>query len=271
MMLKKYLQQIRAGKPIHYQKFLQLLPPGFYQRKAELFKVRATGAGKWQLTVLDPQLFAQLCDSAESPASRVTASLQGDSHRACTSHSYLLVFHSALCSDRPDLVVSRSAPDGTTQLSLGFTPKQQALLIENEENFFSYPLVLQLATRMLAQPFSLADTDVIFAAGSRISAALLQPLLAQYAHLYCAFDYDAAGLETFDTLHKRHGAKVQLLTAPDLTTWLGGFVHKPKQPQQLLKAIALAEKHHLYGLVDAFSRSQRFLEQEVLLQPLRTG
>jgi hypothetical protein len=270
-MLKKYLQQIRAGKPVHYQKFLQLLPPGFYQRKAELFKVRATGAGKWQLTVLDPALFAQLWESAYAPASRVVASLQGDSHQARTSHSYLLVFHSALNSDRPDLVVSRSGPDGSAQLSLGFNPKQRAILIENEENFFSYPLVLQLAAQMLAQPFTLADTDVIFAAGSRISAALLQPLLAKYTQLYCAFDYDAAALETFDTLYQRHGAKVQLLAAPDLTPWQHGFVHKPKQPQQLLKAIALAEKHHLYGLVDAFSRSQRFLEQEVLLQPLRTG
>lgn len=265
-MLIKYLQQIRAGKPINYQKFLQLLPPGFYQRKAELFKVRATGAGKWHLTVLDAELFMQLWDSAHAPVSRVVASLQGDSHQASTSHSYLLVFHSKLHSDRPDVVVSRSCTDGSAQLSLGFTPKPRAMLIENEENFFSYPRVLELATQMLAQPFALADTDVILAAGSRISAALLQPLLAQYAQLFCAFDYDAAGLETFDTLYQRHGTKVQLLAAPDLTPWLAGFVHKPKQPQQLAKAIALAEKHHLYGLVDAFSRSQKFLEQEVLLQ-----
>jgi hypothetical protein len=265
-MLKKYLQQIRAGKPVQYQKFLQLLPPGFYQRKAELFKVRATGAGKWQLTILDPLLFEQLWHSAEAPASRLTASLQGDSHQAGTSHSYLLVYHSGQLSDRPDLVLSRSCGDGSAQLSMGFTVKKQALLIENEENFFSYPKVLQLATQMLAQPFSLADTDVIFAAGSRISTALLQPYLQLYTSLYCAFDYDAAGLETFDTLHKRHGDKVRLLTAPDLTPWLSGFIHKPKQQPQLAKAIALAEKHHLYGLADAFNRSQRFLEQEVLLQ-----
>lgn len=267
-MLKKYLQQIKEGKSVQYSKMLQLLPPGFYQRRSELFKVRVVGAGKWQVTIVDTALFEQLWQSALEPADRQIASLQGDSHRANTSHSYLLLYHQRLTDARPDLVLAQSRPDGNVQLLQNFQPKRRLLLIENEENFFRHPEVSALAQQMLVQDFSLASCDIALASGSRIGSALLQPFLAQYQDIYCAFDYDAAGLETFDLLQKKWGNPVQLVVAPDLTPWLRGFIHRPKQPQQLAKALQLAEKHQLFGLVDAFSKTKCFLEQEVLL---RTG
>ena len=264
-MLKKYLQQIKDGKSVHYTKFLQLLPPGFYQRRSELFKVKATGAGKWLLTVQDEQLFEQLWQSALAPADRQTASLQGNSHQAVTSYCYLLLYHNALQSPRPDLVLASTNPDGSANISQGYQPKNSLLLIENEENFFCYPKVLQLTNQMLAMSLSLENCDVALAAGSRIGSALLTDWLAQYHQIYCAFDFDAAGLEVFDTLQKKYGDKVQFVVAPDLTPWLGGFKYQPKQKTQLEKAIALAAKHRLFGLEAAFLQSKHFLEQEVLL------
>jgi len=265
-MLKKYLQQIKEGKPIQYSKMLQLLPPGFYQRRAELFKVRVVGAGKWQVSIVDTRLFEQLWQSALEPANRQIASLQGDSHRAKTSHSYLLLYHQGLSDARPDLVLAQSQMDGSVRLLQSFQSKSCLLLIENEENFFRYPEVCALAQQMLLQDFSLGSCDIALASGSRIGSALLQPFLAQYPDIYCAFDYDAAGLETFDLLHKKWGNKVKLVVAPDVTPWLSGFIHPPKQPAQLAKALQLAQKHQLFGLVDAFSKTKNFLEQEVLLQ-----
>lgn len=265
-MLKKYLQQIKDGKSVQYSKMLQLLPPGFYQRRAELFKVRVVGAGKWQVSIVDAALFEQLWQSALEPASRQIASLQGDSHRANTSHSYLLLYHQGLTDARPDLVLAQSRLDGSVQLLQNFQPKKCLLLIENEENFFRYPEVAALAQQMLLQDFSLMQCDIALASGSRIGSALLQPFLAQYKDIYCAFDYDAAGLETFDLLQKKWGDNVKLVVAPDLTPWLAGFIHPPKQPQQFVKALQLAEKHRLFGLVDAFSKTKNFLEQEVLLK-----
>jgi hypothetical protein len=264
-MLKKYLQQIKDGKTVHYSKMLQLLPPGFYQRRAELFKVKVTGAGKWQVSIVDAALFEQLWQSALEPANRQIASLQGDSHRANTSHSYILVYHQVLKDARPEVVLAQSQPDGNVVLLQNYLPKPMLLLIENEENFFRYSEVAAVSQQMLVEDFSLAHCDIALAAGSRIGSALLQPFLAQYPQIYCAFDYDAAGLETYDLLEKRWGDKVRLVVAPDLTPWLGGFVHPPKHSQQLTKALQLAEKHQLFGLVDAFSKSKNFLEQEVLL------
>ena len=266
-MLLKYLQNVQQGKAVNYQKLLALLPPAYYQRRTELFKVKASGAGKWQVSIADTALFQALLQSAGAPADRVTASLQGDSHRVQTSHCYLLLYHEACASPRPDLVLAAgsAAGDGLAQLSLGFAPKPTLLLIENEENFFRYPQVLALCSRMLAQSFALTNCDVALAAGSRIGSALLSPLLEHYQQIYCAFDFDSAGLEVFDHLRKRYGGKVQFVVAPDLTSWLDGFRAEPKNQAQLQRAVELADQHQLYGLAQAFLQRKRFLEQEVLL------
>lgn len=266
-MLLKYLQNVQQGKAVSYQKLLALLPPAYYQRRTELFKVKASGAGKWQVSIADTALFQALLQSAGAPADRITASLQGDSHRVQTSHCYLLLYHEACASPRPDLVLAAgsAAGDGLAQLSLGFAPKPTLLLIENEENFFRYPQVLALCSRMLAQSFALTNCDVALAAGSRIGSALLSPLLEQYQQIYCAFDFDSAGLEVFDHLRKRYGSKVQFVVAPDLTSWLDGFRAEPKNQAQLQRAVELADQHQLYGLAQAFLQRKRFLEQEVLL------
>lgn len=264
-MLSKYLQQIVAGKPINYQKMLALLPPAFYQQRNELFKVKASGAGKWQVQIADPERFQALMHSALQPKDRITASQQGDSHQAATSACYLLVYHQAAALPRPDLVLAQGQLDGRVELSCGFTPKSTLVLVENEENFFRYPQVLALGQQMQAQPLSLANVDVALAAGSRIGSALLSPFLLQYSQIWCAFDFDAAALELFDHLSKRYSSRLQFLTAPDLSPWLRRFQAQPKSPAQLEKAIMLARSHRLEGLADAFHITKHFMEQEVLL------
>lgn len=261
-MLQKMLLHIEQGKPVHYQKLLQLLPPAFYQQRQQLFKVNSRGAGKWLVQVADAALFAQLKQSAAAPADRITASWQGNSHQAPTSHSFLLVYHDQLTVPRPDIVLATGGD--TVALSYGFVCKPALVLIENEENFFAYPQVLQLSSQMLAQPFSLSGCDVALAAGSRIGSALLTPFLQQYQQIWCAFDFDAAGLEIFDHLKKRYGAAVQLVCPPDLTPWQHGFRASAK-PAQLEKALALAEHHQLFGLTAAFRQYKAFLEQEIFL------
>ena len=264
-MLVKYLQQIAAGKPVNYQKLLALLPPAFYQQRNELFRVRASGAGKWQVQIADPALFAALVASAEQPKDRITASQQGDSHRATTSACYLLMYHQWSEFPRPDVVLAQGQQDGSVTTHCGFTPKKVLLLIENEENFFRYPAVLQLGRSMQATEFNLATVDVALAAGSRVGSALLQPFLTQYQQIWCAFDYDAAALELYDHLTKRYGSRLHFLAAPDLSPWYAKFQALPKTPAQLTKAVELARLHRLEGLAEAFLQTKHFLEQEVLL------
>lgn len=264
-MLVKYLQQIAAGKAVNYQKLLGLLPPAFYQQRNELFRVRASGAGKWQVQIADQALFAALVASAEQPKDRITASQQGDSHRTTTSSSFLLVYHQQAALPRPDVVLAQGQTDGSVTLSCGFVPKKTLLLVENEENFFRYQQLLPLGQLMQASEFNLDNLDIALAAGSRVGSALLQPFLSQYQHIWCAFDYDAAALELYDHLAKRYGSRLQFLTAPDLSPWYAKFQAQPKSPALLAKAVELARQHRLDGLAEAFLVTKHFLEQEVLL------
>ena len=265
-MLAKYLQQIVQGKPVNYQKLLGLLPPAFYQQRNQIFKVRSSGAGKWQVQVADPALFAALVASAEQPKDRITASLQGDSHRAITSHSYLLLYHQHAPLPRPDLVLCHGQSDGRVAMSYGFIAKSQLVLIENEENFFRYQQVLRLGEQMQARHWDLTVMDVALASGSRIGSALLQEFLMQYEQIWCAFDFDTAALELFDHLVKRYGNRLRFLTPPNLQPWYSKFQATVKSPDQLNKAITLAKQHELHGLAEAFRHTKHFLEQEVLLE-----
>lgn len=273
-MLSKLLQQIEAGKRVNYQKLVSLLPAQFANQRQQLFRVHATGPGKWQVSIADAKLFALLKQQADAPLDRVQASEMGDSHLHQTSQSYVLVFHEQHVAAqhsqavlRPDVVVCQSHADGV-RIGCGFAAKPRLLLIENEENFFRFPAVFQMAMQMQAVPMQLASHDVALAAGSRIGSALLQPWLDGYEAIECAFDYDSAGLEIFAMLRTRLGNKVQFLVPPDLSSWQSLFRAEPKNPAQLSKAMELAEQYHLPGLAAMFRQTRRFLEQEALLRPM---
>ncbi len=92
------------------------------------------------------------------------------------------------------------------------------------------------------------------------------PFYQQYQQIYCAFDFDAAALELFDLLKQRLGDKLKFVTPADFSPWQALFNNKPKHPNQMAKALELAEKHHFYGLLDALQQKGCFLEQEALLE-----
>lgn len=330
-MLLKLLNQIRAGKAVHYPKLLALLPPQFYQQRSQLFKVKQLTNGKWQVLIADPRLFEALWHSAQAPSDRITASWQGDSHQMRNSHSYLLRWHSGLwenaggtCSNAlsnspsnvsldspaaataatpaltptpkptaidtekirdgmpnvaPDVVVVLQHGEQITLVQGQVQPKPQLLLIENESAFFAWQAVLRQANLMLMStnashaidaPLSLANTDIVLAAGSKISSALMQPYLAQYQRIYCAFDYDLAGLSLFDALARRMAhwpapqPRLQLVVADDLAAYRYAFRAQPKQPSVLTHAIALAERYQWQGLAAMLQQTQHFAEQELL-------
>lgn len=259
-MLKKYLQKIRQGKAVHYGRMLDLLPAEFSRRKSEIFKVRQLGSGRWQVQIVSETLFSQLEHYAVSPSSRREAALLGDSHQLSTGVLFQLVYHEGCVNQQPEVVVLTAK-----QMFQSYTAKKNLLLIENESCFFRYQDFLPTLSAMMAFPCSLAEFDVAFASGSKAGSALLNGFYQQYERLFCAFDFDAAGLELFDLLVHRHKDKVRFVAPADCSPWLSLFVSKPKQPTRMVKALALAEKHLLFGLLAAFQQKDCFLEQEALL------
>ena len=260
MPLNDYLEKILRGQPINYGAFLKKLPEPFRQRHRELFATEKVQANRWLVTVQDETAFAELQNVAEAPVSRIDAAKKGDSHRHGTEVSFLLVYHRRLESSRPDVVVIES-----DCVDIGFQRARSVLIVENERNFYQYPKMLHFAGEALGKRFHLADCDVVLGGGNRVTRRAILDWLQGYEEVFCAFDYDAGGLQMFSTIAASVGDKATFVQPPDWQPWLAWFRKLPDTTERFTRAISLAEGLGFVPLAEAFRATGKFMEQEMIL------
>ena len=259
--LKKYLEQISAGKAVNYNKFLKALPPQYQHRKHELFSTELIAPNTWLVTILDDQAHSELSSLAEKSNSRLHAAEQGNSHRASTTVSYLLAYHELSPDKRPDIVYLDE-----NQMVQGFKPKKQLLLIENEENFFQYVLMCSAVSLAVGEPVSLKNTDIALGSGMKVCTELNMQWYDRYDRVLCAFDYDLAGLQMFASIKDRLQDKAVFVQPDDYSTWLSSFKKAPDSAVKLQKARELAERLGFTELSQVFTDTRKFMEQELMLK-----
>ncbi|MDY6815631.1 MAG: hypothetical protein SV598_07110 [Pseudomonadota bacterium] len=258
--LKQYLQKIRRGQPINYEAFLRRLPEAVRRKHRDIFRPEKVSGNGWVVHVLDPSAFAELEQSSASPVSRAHAAEQGDSHRHGTGHSFLLVYREGLASDRPDtVVVSESGAD------CGFGLQPSAMVIENEENFFEYQRMLAFASACENTSLGLENCDVVLGSGNRITRRACMAWLNRYQRVYCAFDYDAGGLQMFATMAGYLGEKASFIQPRNLESWHPKFRKAPANTERFTRGIQLAEGLGFSSLATAFRETGKFMEQEMIL------
>ncbi|MBE0486238.1 hypothetical protein [Marinobacter sp.] len=258
--MNDYLEKIRQGMPINYTAFLNALPEPIRRRHRDVFRTRKVSANRWLVTVADDAAFAELAADLIAPVSRIQAAHQGNSHRHGTGVSFLLVYHQAIRSSRPDtLVITDEGAD------IGFRPRPDVLIIENERNFYSYRPMLSFASEATGVPLTLASCDVILGGGNRITQSSVLNWLAGYQRVFCAFDYDAGGLQMFATIAGTLGDRAQFVQPADWQPWLSQFRMAPKTTERFTKAVALAEDLGFVALAQAFRATGKFMEQEMIL------
>jgi hypothetical protein len=255
-----YLQKITLGQPVNYEAFLKKLPDRFRRRHRELFSTQKVAANRWVVTVLDAAAFAELQHVAQAPVSRVDAAKKGNSHRHGTDVSFVLVYHRALASSRPDVAII-----GNDAVDMGFQRARSVLVVENERNFFQYQQMLHFASESLGQCLGPAECDVVLGGGNRITRGAILDWLAGYEDVFCAFDYDAGGLHMFSTMADSLGGKARYLQPADWQPWLGRFCKTPDSTERFTRALALAEELGFVPLAEAFRATGKFMEQEMIL------
>jgi hypothetical protein len=255
-----YLDKIDNEEPINFDAFRKKLPDGIRSGAHSYFDAFPVTRVLCTVAPKDPDIMGELRAGAVKPENRIHASVLGNSHSHGTSCAYLLVFHEAVPHTYPEVVTITE--DGGTHC---FQPKTQALLIENEENFSAFKTMLSLVSKWYGREVSLANTDVILAAGNRINKKVtLSWLNDTYDHILCAFDYDLGGLKMFTSLNASvRGAA--FVCPPDFSDHSELFVKSPENSDRLIEAIDLAMRHKLPQLSEAFASSRRFMEQESLL------
>jgi hypothetical protein len=258
--LNNYLEKIRRGQPINYEAFLKKLPENVRRRHRDLFATEKVGGNRWLVTVLDYAAFAELLRLAEAPTSRVDAAKKGNSHRHGTEVSFLLVYHQCLSSSRPDVVVV-----GDGSVDVGFTPARSVLVVENERNFYQYRQMLGFASVAMGAYLDLANCDVVLGGGNRITRGANLAWLQGYEDVFCAFDYDAGGLQMFSTMAAALGQKARFVQPDDWLPWRERFRKIPDSTERFTKAVSLAEKLGFFPLADAFRATGKFMEQEMIL------
>lgn len=258
--MNDYLEKILRGQPINYDAFLKKLPEPFRSRRKELFATEKVQTNRWVVTILDKSAFAELQNVAQAPVSRVDAARKGNSHRHGTEVSFLLVYHQGLVSNRPDVVVI-----GNDFVDLGFQRARSVLVVENERNFYQYRQMLIFASEALGKRVELANCDVVLGGGNRITRGAILDWLKGYEDVFCAFDYDAGGLQMYSTMATSLGENARFVQPTDWQPWLTRFCKLPDSTERFTRALSLAEGLSFVSLAEAFRATGKFMEQEMIL------
>lgn len=258
--LNDYLDKILRGQPINYEAFLKKLPEQFRRRHRDMFSTEKVQFNRWLVTVQDETAFAELQNLVEAPLNRIDAARKGDSHRHGTEVSFLLVYHGGLASSRPDVVVIES-----DFADIGFQRAGSVLVIENERNFYQYQQMLRFTGEAIGTALHLASCDVVLGGGNRITRGAILDWLQGYEEVFCAFDYDAGGLQMYSTIAASLGNKATFVQPQDWQPWLGRFRNTPDSTERFTRAISLAEGLGFNNLAEAFRSTGKFMEQEMIL------
>ncbi|REL25227.1 hypothetical protein DXX93_00740 [Thalassotalea euphylliae] len=254
-----YLDKIEAGEAIDYKKFLSLLPEDLREQVTNCTSTHFIKKGAEKITIADASLLQRLKVLAQVPVDRIEASLQGDSHKAKVSTSYLFVYHQGINGVNPDTVICNEST-----FYANFRSKSQLVIVENAELFFARDMLLELLNKVFKCSLSFANVDLVFGSGNQISNQYNQHFLAQYESVLCFFDYDLGGLKIFKAMKNLLGDKARLAepVSNDLDRF---FVKKPKNAQQFISALTAANELGLHQLHQIFEAKQLFMEQEALL------
>ncbi len=262
MNIQQYINQIKAKKPINFSRFIGLLPELYNKQKYKFFDITLQAPQRWLVTCT-AETMQDIEKLALRPSSRIQAAEMGDSHQLSVSSSFLLVYHDALSDIRPDIVYLEH--DSYLQ---GFKPKKNLLIVENEENFFLPTIMLKLAEKFTQQQFDFKNMDIVLGSGTRATSALARSWYQQYENIYCAFDYDLAGLKMYRTLKAKSDSYVHFLQPTDYSGYSSYFKMKPKSHPQLMECITLAEQLGFVELSKIIKNERKFMEQEMLLMEM---
>jgi len=106
---------------------------------------------------------------------------------------------------------------------------------------------------------------VLLGGGNRVTRGAILDWLQGYEEVFCAFDYDAGGLQMFSTIAASLGDKATFVQPPDWQPWLAWFRKLPDTTERFTRAISLAEGLGFVALAEAFRATSKFMEQEMIL------
>lgn len=187
--LLNYIKCIDSGSPINLRAFFKLVDSLRLTHRREAQDVGAT-KHKGQLyiiTRINDALISELRALAiENGRSRAAAAIQNRSHSVNVNGSFLLIREQFA---NPVVVMM----DAAGQYDCPICQSEQALVIENRQNFIDADLMISFLEKHTAFKL-MPKMNIIFSEGNEISNALHKNFLSQYDRIHLCMDVDLGGL-----------------------------------------------------------------------------
>lgn len=260
MQLHALLQKIKAGKDVNFDQVVKYMPSN--RDWSSVFTVEVSGKNKHKVKVKNESVFNSLLVQSAPIANRAMAAKSSlvSSHVLQCESAYMLCF-TDVCSDNPLPSLQVAAVSQHKLLPLNFTPAKQAILIENQDCFFQWPKLLTHYQGLI----NISESDIYFSGGTRVLNEMLRPILSQYEHVKCLFDFDLAGLQMALSLQRMGYENVEYVTPTNLVNYADLFTFKPQSSASLLSMLTLCEQNNMHDLGEVIKHQKHFMEQEALL------
>ncbi|MFT7504998.1 MAG: hypothetical protein ACI8ZZ_000816 [Gammaproteobacteria bacterium] len=267
MQLHTLLQKIKSNQPVNFDQVVKFMPT--YIDWNSIFRVSLSGKNKHSVNIINDALFDILLKQSLQPQTRAhAASLTiSSSHDHKCDSAYMLCFpvannSHADVSSTTTRTLTAMAVSQKVLLPLPFKPAKQAILIENQDCFFQWPAFMAHYRDLVNLP----QSDIFFAGGSRILNDAFHPILTQYIHIKCLFDYDLAGLKMAYLLRqKKDYQDVEYVVPTNLSIYAALFTFLPPSAASLSAMLSLCDKYQMHSLRNVIQVRKRFMEQEAML------
>ncbi|MBY6094678.1 hypothetical protein [Ferrimonas balearica] len=263
--LLRYLENIQNDKPVNWPKVVPLLSGQLPSGTRLTDVVVLEKAGKkdlYRVRFKDGELLTDLLDRyRQGKTGRVGAALAGNSHRHKVSFGGLPIMD--LSTGQYGLMVC-AAKAVVQDPAAGH---QALVLIENKELFYQPVVVLRELLALTGCRSE--DALLVLGNGKEVTNSYFRHWFDGFSRIDCLFDYDQAGLAMYDTLRRRHGAKLHFAMPSNLGEKAELFSLKPEK-DEFAYALRLCEQYGFDDLATVFRHTSRFMEQETLLTLLDT-
>ncbi|MFT5725708.1 MAG: hypothetical protein ACI9JN_002835 [Bacteroidia bacterium] len=260
MNIYQYLLAIKNAKAINARRFDDLLKEQHLSLN-QLGDTRLVSVNKYLIMNVNHEVLDHWIAKFAPPTSRVDATKRsGNSHLHRTSTAYFVgKLHTTpqqdfvvKCEDSMD--ISKAIPNAS---------QLEVILIENSDCYtFSDSFLVNMGLGDLSH-----ETIVIWSSGKSITHPNAINYLAHFKTVHYCPDYDLAGIEIYETLHRRLGENIKFVMPNNLCDY-SDSCKKPKDPLHFLKALDKAKKLGFHPMVNLLSKGMGVLEQEALIGDL---
>lgn len=257
--MKQYLLNISNGKSVNYNAFVKKAQSFKITEDIirDAFKIKKDISRKgnfYFLSVKNDSIYEHVFSKFDlsNKNKKVELSLHGNSKKAKSSFSFLLIKHNHT-DIVPDAIVFN---EQSYSFSFKNKLKRKLIIIENEDNFGN------VIASFNNEQINLDEYNFILGFGNYISDKNFTNFLESYDLIKCFFDIDLGGLKTFSSLDSKLNTEIEFFYSDKMSRYLKLYGNKITD-QSYIEVSKYKSNNKLVHVVSDILNNRKFAEQEI--------